>query len=176
MRSKNKRILNISLVAITAAIAILGTTLMLTMPVSGYAGFGGLWRAHHGWIQNGDPGAAASPGTVPDSNPGVSNPETVLPNNQDRFGPWGTDPRMMMGPPSFGYSGFGHPGMIGHGFGFLFFISAIVLTIILVGRRRQFGREDNLTAEEILRRRFADGSISVEEYQSRLNTLKGKGE
>ena len=62
MRSKNKRILSISLVAIAVAILVLGTVLLLTLPPPGTAGFGGFWRAHHGWIQNGGSESTTNPG------------------------------------------------------------------------------------------------------------------
>jgi uncharacterized membrane protein len=77
---------------------------------------------------------------------------------------------------------FGHP----HGWGFfhgprffgggLFFLVLVILGISLAFRRgryrRSFGPDERLDAEEILKRSFAEGRITEEEYKSRLGTLR----
>jgi uncharacterized membrane protein len=77
---------------------------------------------------------------------------------------------------------YGHP----HGWGFfhgprffgggLFILVLVILVISLAARRwryhRSYGPDERLDAEEILRRSFAEGRITEEEYKSRLSVLR----
>jgi uncharacterized membrane protein len=88
----------------------------------------------------------------------------VPPEAQPGYGPW-----------------YGHP----HGWGFFhgprffgggLFILVLVILVIMAARRwgyhRFHGSDERLDAEEILRRSFAEGRITEEEYKSRLSALR----
>jgi uncharacterized membrane protein len=61
------------------------------------------------------------------------------------------------------------------GGGLLVLVVVVLLVSLAVGRGRYWGhdgRERGLDAEEILRRTFAEGRITEEEYKSRLGALR----
>ena len=88
----------------------------------------------------------------------------VPPGVQPGYGPW------------YGYPhgwGFHGPRFFGGG---LFILVVVVLVVSLAARRwryhRSYGSNEHLDAEEILRRTFAEGRITEEEYKSRLSALR----
>jgi uncharacterized membrane protein len=164
MRTKNKRILTWVLVGLAAAILILGTVLFLNLP-AGSLGANGAWMGHaHGWLQ-GQAGQAAQVAPNLPGVPGVPGDGAATPV------------------PPQGFAGRHHPGgMFG---GLLLVLGLVALLGFLLRRRGHYWRHAHhgpadagqgyQSAEEILRQSFASGTLSAEEYQSRLNVLRGKG-
>ncbi|HUI72524.1 MAG TPA: hypothetical protein VL354_18535 [Spirochaetia bacterium] len=58
------------------------------------------------------------------------------------------------------------------GGGLLIAVILVVVISLAAGRWRSWRHEERLDAEEILRRTFAEGRITEEEYQSRLRALR----
>ena len=73
-------------------------------------------------------------------------------------------------------------GVFGAGFGLiwmlLFWVGLIVLAVWLIGllfpaaKRQNTDDNSSLSAEEILKVRFAQGELTVEEYQEMLRTIQ----
>ena len=84
---------------------------------------------------------------------------------QPGYGPWSGYPH--------GWGFFHGPRFFGGG---LFILVFVILAISLAARRwryhRNYGPDERLDAEEILRRSFAEGRITEEEYNSRLSVLR----
>jgi len=151
MHRLRKRAITWTLVALGIAIIALGGVLAATFPWSQQAGF----PYSHFWAQ----GQGAPPTGAPQ--PGVA-PQGVPP-----LGPggwygyhhgWG----LMHGPRFFG--------------GGLLIALIVILAVTFAVRRGRYwahdGRERGLDAEEILRRTFAEGRITEEEYKNRLAALR----
>jgi uncharacterized membrane protein len=89
----------------------------------------------------------------------------VPPGAQPGYGPWYGYPH--------GWGFFHGPRFFGGG---LFILVLVILVISLMARRggyhRSYSPDERLDAEEILRRTFAEGRISEEEYKSRLSALR----
>ncbi len=145
MSYSRKRTMTLALIVLGILMVGLGATLIATFP----------------WPQN-----AAVAGTGPAA-PGQTGPG-VAPGTEPGPGPWN------------GYApwyGYGHGWRYFHGP--RFFGGGLLIAVILVvaislaaGRWRTWHREDRFDAEEILRRTFAEGRITEEEYQSRLRALR----
>jgi uncharacterized membrane protein len=147
MRKSNRRALTWALVALGIAMVVLGGVLVATFPWSEAGGpFGHFWGQAQGQFQ----GQGVPPGTQPGTQPG--------------FAPWYGHPHMW---------GFHGPRFFGGG---LFILVLVVIVVSLAARRgryhRYHGPEERLDAEEILRRSFAEGRITEEEYKSRLSALR----
>jgi uncharacterized membrane protein len=161
MRTKNKRILTWALGALGAAIIILGTVLVLTLPAGAPFADGAFWHGR---------GQACLTGQAAPAAPGAAAPDgSAVPYGFGRM-----------------HGGFGGHG--GHGIGGGFLGLAVGLGLILLvlglvfGRGRFAGHRAageagavHESAEEILRRSFAEGKLGADEYRSRLDTLRGKG-
>lgn len=131
--------------ALTWALVALGIAMVV---------LGGVLVATFPWSQAGAPFAhfwSQGQGLPPGAQPG--------------YGPWYGYPH--------GWGFFHGPRFFGGG---LFILLLVVLVISLAARRwrhyRPYGPDERLDAEEILRRAFAEGRITEEEYKSRLSTLK----
>jgi len=142
MRISKRRALTWALVALGIAMVALGGVLVATFP----------------WPQAGVPfghfwgqGQGLPPGAEPGAQPGD--------------GLWHGSPHAW---------GFFHgPRFFGGG---LFILVLVVLAISFASRRwrhhRYYGPDEHLDADEILRRSFAEGKITEDEYKSRLSTLR----
>jgi uncharacterized membrane protein len=145
MRTSKKRALTWALVALGIAMVALGGVLVATFPWSE----AGAPFAHF-WGQ----GQGLPPGAESGAQPGS--------------GPWYGSPH--------GWGFFHGPRFFGGG---LIILVLVILVISLAARRwryhghyRSYGPDERLDAEEILRRTFAEGRITEEEYNSRLSTLR----
>ncbi len=158
MRSSRRRATTWTLVALGIAIIALGGVLAATFP----------WQA--GWPQTGWPQTAG---------PQTAGPQTAAPQTgaPQASGPQASVPPTGYPGPWYGYHrGWGFP----HGprfFGGGLLIALIVILVVTVAVRRgrywgHDGRDRGLDAEEILRRTFAEGRITEEEYKSRLAALR----
>jgi uncharacterized membrane protein len=149
MRKSNKRALTWALIALGIAMVVLGGVLIATFPWSEAGGpFGHFWG--QGQFQGQGVPPATQPGTQPGAQPG--------------YAPW------------YGYHhgwGFHGPRFFGGG---LFILVLVVTVVSLAARRGRYHRwhapEERLDAEEILRRAFAEGRITEEEYKSRSAALR----
>ncbi len=131
--------------ALTWALVALGIAMVV---------LGGVLVATFPWSQAGAPFAhfwSQGQGLPPGAQPG--------------YGPWYGYPH--------GWGFFHGPRFFGGG---LFILLLVVLVISLAARRwrhyRPYGPDERLDAEEILRRAFAEGRITEEEYKRRLSTLR----
>jgi len=93
---------------------------------------------------------------------------TVAPGSGPLHGPWYGDAPMYWH--GYGWRHFHGPRFFGGGL--LIAVLLVVLIGVAAGRWRRGHYEERLDAEEILRRSFAEGRISEEEYQSRLRALR----
>jgi uncharacterized membrane protein len=153
MNRSKKRAITWTLVALGIAIIALCGVLAATFPGSQQAGF----PFAHMWSQ----GQAVPPGGAPGGAPGVTPDGAPWQGPGGWYGPhygWG----FMRGPRLFG--------------GGLVIAFLVILAVIFAVRRGRYwgydGRERGLDAEEILRRTFAEGRITEEEYKSRLGALR----
>ena len=146
MRQKRKRAMTWSLVAIAVVMLAIGGILAATFPwgQQGAYPFAHMWGPSQG--QELPPGQGLSQG-------------------QGLPGGW------------YGY----HHGWFMHGprfFGGGLLIALLVIfLVVFIGRRRHWGSwrdepDRRLDAEEILRRSFAEGRITEEEYKSRVSVLR----
>ncbi len=148
MSTSRKRALTWALVALGIAMVVLGGVMVATFP----------WDQWGPQAQAAAQAPGGAPGTAPGTAPG--------------FGPW-------HGP--FGYPHWGYyhgPRFFGGG---LLFIAVIIFVVVMVARRARYHRyyrsdrfdgPDERGPEEILRRTFAEGKITEEEYTSRLAALR----
>jgi uncharacterized membrane protein len=157
MRKTNKQTLTWALIAVGVAILVTGGVMLATFP----------WQQgtspwSHAWAQ--------SQGPAPDGAPGAPQAQGVP-----------QAPPVPQGVPGFWY-GYHHgwlmrgPRFFGGG------LLILVLVILAVGffvrrawygsSRRNYDPDRGLGAEEILRRKFAQGDISEEEFKSRLSGLR----
>jgi uncharacterized membrane protein len=144
MRRSNKRALTVSLIVIGVVMLVLGGVMLATFPwQQGALPFAHMW--------------AQGQGAAPDSSQG-------WPGNWYGYHHgW-----FMFGPRFFG--------------GGLLIVVLVILAISFIARRAWYwrsgryggydGPDQGLSAEEILRRKFAEGGISEEEYKSRLSALR----
>ncbi|MCX7023031.1 MAG: hypothetical protein NT080_00240 [Spirochaetes bacterium] len=162
MHLKKRRALTWTLVGLGIAIVALGTALFLTMPPPGY--YPGPMHGRGYWQpRGGDPQADIDGTDGPGAAPGAG------PRGGKVFAPWG--------PNAFGR---GHRGMSGgpHMIFGIFFVGVIVLIGFLVARPgfHHPGRFDGTVRGEdavsLLRREFAEGRVSEEEYRKRLAALR----
>ena len=61
-----------------------------------------------------------------------------------------------------------------HGFGMLIFWAIIVFLIFSLVSNKDTNNEDKLSALELLKKKFVNGEISEEEYNSKKKVLEGK--
>jgi uncharacterized membrane protein len=158
MRQAKKRAMTWALVAVGVAMLAIGGTLAATFPW----GQQGAFPFARMWSQGQSQEQGSSPGQVP---------QQGQPVPQDGQGAW-------MGPGGwYGY----HHGWFMHGprfFGGGFLVAfLVILLVVFIVRRRHWaswrdGPDRRLDAEEILRRSFAEGRITEEEYKSRLSALR----
>jgi len=155
MGQSNKRALTWSLIVIGAVMLVIGGVMLATFPWQQ----GGFPFAHM-WAQGQVAPQGAPQGAAPDGAQGQGIPQG---------GPGGW----------YGY----HHGWFMHGPRFfgggLLILVLVILGISFFARRfwywsswRHDGPDRGLSAEEILRRKFAQGEISEEEYTSRLSALR----
>ncbi len=150
MSQSNKRALTWSLIVIGVIILAIGGVMLATFPwQQGGFPFAHMWGQGQGVPQGAAPDGPQAQGT-PQAGPGG----------------W------------YGYHGWFMHGPRFFGGGFLILI-LIVIAISFFARRfwywgswRHDGPDRGLNAEEILRRKFAMGEISEEEYKSRLSALR----
>jgi uncharacterized membrane protein len=147
MHQSNKRALTLSLIAIGVVMLVIGGVILATFPwQQGGFPFAHLWAQGQGSTQDGPQGQG-----IPQGGPGAW---------YGYHHGW-----FMYGPRFFG--------------GGLLILVLVVLAISFLARRSwywgswRYDRPDRgLNAEEILRRKFAQGEISEEEYTSRLSALR----
>ena len=118
-------------------------------------GLGAALVATFPWSQN---AAQATPGVAPGSGPGAGS--WYWGGSWHGYAPWGHGPGWFFHGPRF------------FGGGRLIVLLLVVLVSVSAGRWRNRRHDERLDAEEILRRTFAEGRITEEEYQSRLNALR----
>jgi len=179
MRNSRTRAMTWTLVALGVGMVALGGVLAATFP----------WQQAP-WGPMGSPQAAPqASGQQPEGSPQGTQPggpQAQVPPG----GPQAQVPPGSFGPwyawhgwhrPGYGYGwgrgygpwGYWRPHFFGGG---LLFIALIILVISFFVRRRRYGYYrrwgDARDAEEILRRSFAEGRITEEEYKSRLAALR----
>ena len=154
MNRTRKRALTWSLVAIGVVMLAIAGVLLATFPGPDRAGFGRYWAQGQtqGQVQGQDsqPAPQVGPQSVP---------------------PWAQGPGYWYGRP---YGWFMHgPRFFGGG---LLIVVLLVLVVSLFARRWRYwghaGSERRVDAEEILRRAFAEGRITEEEFKRRLGALR----
>jgi len=180
MRSSKSRAMTWTLVALGVVMIALAGVLAATFP----------------WQQAPWNAAAAMQQGVPQGTPqgdGAQAPGSTGPGPQAGAPPagvpQGVPPGFYYGP-MYAWHGWHHP-WYGYGYGyrpwgffhgprffgggFLFLALVVVIVVALVRRRRGWHYrhwDDSADAEEILRRTFAEGRITEEEYKSRLAALR----
>ena len=147
MRQSNKRALTWSLIVIGVVMLVIGGVMLATFP----------------WQQGGFPFArmwAQGQGTAQDGPQGPGIPQGVPGAWHGYHHGW-----FMRGPGFFG--------------GGLLILVLVVIAIGVIARRlsywgpwRHGDPEGGLNAEEILRKKFAQGEITEDEYKSRLSVLR----
>ena len=152
MHQSNKRALTWSLIVIGVVMLALGGVMLATFPwQQGGFPFAHMWAQGQGATQDGSQGQGIAPQGGPGGGPGA----------------W------------YGF----HHGWFMHGPRFfgggLLILVLVILAISVIARRsfywgswRHDDPERGLNAEEILRRKFAQGEITEDEYKSRLSVLR----
>ncbi len=159
MRRSNKRALTVSLIVIGVVMLVLGGVMLATFPwQQGALPFAHMWAQGQGAAPDGSQGQAVPPGGAP----GQGVPQGWPGHWYGYHHGW-----FMSGPRFFG--------------GGLLIVVLVILGISFFARRAWYwrsgrydgfdGPDHGLSAEEILRRKFAEGGISEEEYKSRLSAL-----
>jgi uncharacterized membrane protein len=162
MGQSNKRALTVALIVVGALMLVLGGVMLATFPWQQ-----GTFPFAHMWAQAPGSAQVAPPSAAPDGQQG----------GQQGLAPGQGLPRGWPG----GWYGY-HHGFFMHGPRFfgggLLILVLVIVAISFFARRFWYWgswRHDEpgrgLTAEEILRRKFAQGDISEEEYKSRLSAL-----
>jgi uncharacterized membrane protein len=165
MNSSRKRAMTVTLVALGILIIALGGVLAATFP------WGQGWTAS---VPQADGTQNAQPQGPQAQGPQAQGPQAGVPPS-GYYGPsyaWHGWHRPWYG---YGYGPWGFHGPRFFGGGFLFLVLIILAVSFFVRRRRywRYGRrDDGLDAEEILRRSFAEGRITEEEYTQRLGALR----
>jgi len=186
MRSSKARAMTWTLVALGVVMIALAGVLVATLPAQRGWMMGGVPWAAPPWA--GAPQAGGQPG---DAQPGApqGGPQGTAPQGAPQGAPQAGVPPAFNYGPMYAWHGWHHP-WYGYGYGyrpwgffhgprffgggFLFLVLIVVGIAFLVRRRRgwHYRRwDDSADAEEILRRTFAEGRITEEEYKSRLAAL-----
>ena len=187
MAQSNKRALTLALAAVGIVMLVLGGVMLATFPRQA-----GAFPFQHMWAQGqlapqsplgaapGQPGQ----GTAPDGQGGAPGSPQAGPQAGAQGGPQAQGFVPGWGPGWYGY----HHGwfMRGPRLGGFFGGGILILVLVIIAisffaRRawywgdgapwRHGGPDRGFTAEEILRRKFAQGDITEEEYKSRLSAL-----
>jgi len=168
MAQSNKRALTLALAAVGIVMLVLGGVMLATFPRQA-----GAFPFQHMWAQG-----QAAPQSPQGATPGQ--PGQGVPPDSQGGPPAG--PQVQRFVPSWGPGWFMRGPRLGGFFGGgLLILVLVIIAISFFARRawywgggapwRHGGPDRGFTAEEILRRKFAQGDITEEEYKSRLSAL-----